>query len=221
MMSLQFSNHVFNFRCSPTKKKVVAIRKRQRKKIVMPSPHMRGNSSTVLALQQKPALDKKTAVKSRIQEILSGRSRFVIRKVVPTKGGADGATSGGQEGGGDPSIVSRHEEEVKRDRYTCPLIFPLPMPSGTYHTSLSLHPSHKRKRWAVFTSLSCPVLQTRLDIGREGKEEGAGREKQQRNRGSRQRQRRRKRKTDLKEERQGKERTERKRKRKKIQQGHQ
>lgn len=163
MMSLQFSNYVFNFRCSPSKKKVAVTRKRQRKKIVMPSPHTRGNSSTVLALQRKPALDKKTAVKSRIQEILSGRSRFVIRKVVPTKGGVDGATSGGQEGGGDPAIVTGHEEEVKRDRYTCPLIFSLPMPSGTYHTSLSLHPTHKRKRRAVSTSPSCPVLQARLD----------------------------------------------------------
>lgn len=116
MISLQFSNHVFNFRCSPTKKKVLVTRKRQRKKIVIPSPHTRGNFSSVLALQRKPALDKKTAVKSRIQEILSGRSRFVIRKVVPTKGGTNVAISGGQDRGGDPSFVSRHEEEVKRDR---------------------------------------------------------------------------------------------------------
>lgn len=161
MMPLQFSDHVFNFRCSPPKKKVVVTRKRQRKKTVMPSAHMRGNPSSVLALQRKPALDKKTVVKSRIQEILSGRSRFVIRKVVPTKGGADGATSGGQEGGGDPSFVSRHEEEVKRDRYIYPLIFPV---DAIWHLSHLLVPlSHTKKgRDTVSTSPSCPILQARL-----------------------------------------------------------
>lgn len=210
-----------NFRCSTAKKKVVVMRKRPRKKIVVQSPHTRGNASSVLALQRKPALDKKTAVKSRIQEILSGRSRFVIRKVAPAKGGAGDATSGGQEGGGDPSFLSRHEEEVKRDRYTCPLIFPLPMPSGTNHTSSSLHPTHTRKRRAVSTSPSCPVLQARLDPHRGGGEEGTGWEKQQRRRGGGQRQWRRARKAELKEERQGEERTERKGKRKKIQQGRQ
>lgn len=151
MMSLQFSYRVFNFRCSPIKKKVIVTRKRQRKKIVMSSSHTRANSSSVLALKRKPALDKKTAVKSRIQEILSGHSRFVIRKVVPTKEGANGAISGGQDRGGNPSFVSRHEEDVKRDRYIYPLIFSLLMPSGTYHTSLSLHPTH--------IPSSCPVPQ--------------------------------------------------------------
>lgn len=158
MMSLQFSNHVFNFRCSPAKKKVVVMRKRQRKKIMMPSPHARGNSSSVLALQRKPALDKKTAVKSRIQEILTGRSRFVIRKVVPTKGGTDG----GQEGRGDPSFVSRHEEEVKRDRYICPLIFPRRCHLAPITPPCPFIP-HTKGRETASTSPSCPVLQARHD----------------------------------------------------------
>lgn len=113
----------------------------------MPSPHTRRNASSALALQRKPALDKKTAVRRRIQEILSGRSRFVIRKVAPAKGGPSGAGSGGQEGGGDPSFESRRKEEVKRDRYTRPLILPP-------HTHL-LVPSSR----AASTSPSCPVLQ--------------------------------------------------------------
>lgn len=147
----------FNFRCSPTKKKVVVMRKRQRKKIVMPSPHTRDNSSSVLALQRKPALDKKTAVKSRIQEILRGGSRFVIRKVVPTKGGTDAATSGGHEEGSDPSFVSRHEEEVKKDRYMFPLIFhlaPITPPCPFI--------PHTKGRKTVSTSRSCPLLQAGL-----------------------------------------------------------
>lgn len=88
------------------------------------SPHMRGNATSVLALQRKPLLDRKTALRSKIRDILSGRSRFVIRKLGPAKGGVlsggGQATSKGQERGGDLSSVSTGKEEVKKDRYMCP-----------------------------------------------------------------------------------------------------
>lgn len=159
-----------NFRCSTAKKKVAVTRKRPRKRIMIPRPHTRGNASSLLALQRKPALDKKVAVKSRIQEILSGRSRFVIRKVAPAKGGA-GAAAGGQEGGGDPSFVSRREEEVKRDRYTCPPSN-IPLPDAIWLRSHLLAPSsHTNKEETAcfhFPFLSRPAGPTRPPRRRRG-----------------------------------------------------
>ncbi|KAG7223932.1 hypothetical protein INR49_015188, partial [Caranx melampygus] len=100
------------------------IRKKMKKAMVL-SPQRRANVTSVVALQRKP-LDKKAALKNKVQDILSGRSRFVIRKVPavgPTRekdssrGGQ--ATSVGQEKEtqvhSSPS-VSRSNEEVKKDR---------------------------------------------------------------------------------------------------------
>lgn len=105
------------------------------------SPHVRGNATSVLALQRKPLLDRKTALRSKIRDILSGRSRFVIRKVGPAKGRVlsrgGQATSKGQERGDDLSSVSTGKEEVKKDRYMCPLLFPVPI----WYTSHLLIPS--------------------------------------------------------------------------------
>ncbi|XP_030004347.1 coiled-coil domain-containing protein 80 isoform X1 [Sphaeramia orbicularis] len=111
-----------NFRCKTTKKKVV-VRKKMRKKILL-SPQRRGNVTSVVSLQRKPLLDKKAALKSKIQDILNGRSRFVIRKV-PGAGSTQGKdTSRGQDtpNGQDkeqtdsPPSVSRTNEEVTTGR---------------------------------------------------------------------------------------------------------
>ncbi|XP_069015771.1 coiled-coil domain-containing protein 80 [Embiotoca jacksoni] len=112
-----------NLRCKTTKKKLVK-RKKMKKKVVL-SPQRRGNVTSVVPLQRKPPLDKKAALKSKIQDILSGRSRFVIRK-----GPAGGSTRGKDSSGGDPTTsneqekekasslppVSRSNEDVKKDR---------------------------------------------------------------------------------------------------------
>lgn len=113
---------VFLFRCKTTKKKVMVTRKRMKKKMVL-SPQRRGNVTSVVALQRKPSLDKKAALRSKIQDILSGRSRFVIRKV-PAGGSTRGkdssssgrTTSNGQEKVHSPPHVSKSSEEVKKDR---------------------------------------------------------------------------------------------------------
>ncbi|KAG8010655.1 Coiled-coil domain-containing protein 80, partial [Nibea albiflora] len=110
-----------NLRCKTVKKKVVT-RKKMRKKTVL-SPQTRGNVTSIVALQRKPPLDKKAALKSKIQDILSGRRRFVIRKQ-PAVGSARGkdSTSGGQvtsnreEKVPSPPSVSKSSEEVKKDR---------------------------------------------------------------------------------------------------------
>lgn len=69
---------------------------------------------TSAGLQTLPAAQKKAALRRRIQDILNGRSRFLIRKVP-----AAGSTSGGSqtpsrgEGGASPSPP---REEEKKDR---------------------------------------------------------------------------------------------------------
>lgn len=104
-------------RCKGTKKKVVK-RKKIKKKVLI--PQSRGNVTSVGAFQRK-----KAALKTKIQDILNGRSRFVIRKVpaVGSTGGRD-LSSGGQstsdgqqkEKVDSPPSVSRSNEEVKTDR---------------------------------------------------------------------------------------------------------
>lgn len=95
------------------------------------SPQRQGNVTSIIATQRKPPIDKKAALKSKIQDILNGRSRFVIRKesAVGSTRGKD-STSGGQTSSNEqgkqkthntPS-VSRSNEEVKKDRY-CLFIF--------------------------------------------------------------------------------------------------
>ncbi|XP_071322866.1 coiled-coil domain-containing protein 80 [Trachinotus anak] len=111
-----------NLRCKTTKKRVVVKRKKMKKTMVL-SPQRRANVTSVVALQRKP-LDKKAALKSKVQDILRGRSRFVIRKV-PAAGSTRGkdlssgqATSNGQQKEkvhSSPS-VSRSNEETKKDR---------------------------------------------------------------------------------------------------------
>ncbi|XP_062268362.1 coiled-coil domain-containing protein 80 [Platichthys flesus] len=112
-----------NIRCSPVKKKVVVKRKKIKRKMVL-SSQRQGNGTSVVALPRKP-LDKKAALKSKIQEILSGRSRFVIRKV-PAAGSTRGrdsnsggrAAANGLEKETEPSSpsVSKSNEEVKKPR---------------------------------------------------------------------------------------------------------
>lgn len=95
------------------------MRKRMKKRI--PSPHRQANGTSVAALKRKP-LDKKAALRSRIQEILSGRSRFVIRKVPAVKSSEGKETSGGVQTtlNGQveiPPSLSNSREEEKKDRW--------------------------------------------------------------------------------------------------------
>lgn len=81
------------------------------KRRVVPSPHRAGNTSWA-GPQAQPAPDKKAALKRRIQDILNGRSRFVIRKVPsagPSRSG--GRTPSAGQGRAPPSPPSTTEEE--------------------------------------------------------------------------------------------------------------
>lgn len=88
------------------------------KKRIVLSPHRAGNVTSA-GLQSLPAKHKKAALKRRIQEILNGRSRFVIRKVPAARSRGGGAqTPSGGEGGVSPSPPSSREGE-KEDRCCC------------------------------------------------------------------------------------------------------
>lgn len=85
------------------------------KRRVVPSPHRAGNTTSA-GPRTPPAPDKKAALKRRIQDILNGRSRFVIRKV-PAAGSSrsGGRAPSAGPGGAPPSAPSTTEEE-KTDR---------------------------------------------------------------------------------------------------------
>lgn len=95
-----------------------------RRKVVL-SPHRRGNSTSVVTLPRKLPVDKKAVLRSKIQDILRGRSRFVIRKVPEAassrgrdwSGGGRATSNGQQRPTGPPSV--KKGEEVKKDRCVC------------------------------------------------------------------------------------------------------
>ncbi|KAK2819062.1 hypothetical protein Q5P01_024623 [Channa striata] len=108
-----------NLRCTTTKRKVVMKRKMIKKKRVL-SPQRQGNLTSVETLR-RPSLNKKSALKNKVQEILSGRSRFVIRKepTARSRGATDDqATSNARtkDKVHSPPSVSRSNKEVKTVR---------------------------------------------------------------------------------------------------------
>lgn len=101
------------------------------KKRIVLSPHRAGNVTSA-GPQTLSAAHKKAALKRRIQDILNGRSRFVIRKVPAAR-----PPSGG-EGGVSPSAPSSREGE-KKDRCS--------------HTQ---HLSHLSTTWTLQSRFSIP-----------------------------------------------------------------
>lgn len=97
------------------------MKKPMRKRIAL-SPHRAGNMTSA-RLQTLSAAHKKAALKRRIQDILNGRSRFVIRKVPAagaTSGGDGGQTPSGPEDEASPSPpVSKVEEKKDRCFHIC------------------------------------------------------------------------------------------------------
>ncbi|KAM9734410.1 coiled-coil domain-containing protein 80 [Menidia menidia] len=106
-----------NVRCKITKKKRVVKRKKLMKKLDLRS-QKGGNVTSVLVTQRKPLVDKKAALKSKIQDILNGRSRFVIRKEPAGSKKGKGLSSNDLETFKVPSLPSdlRKNEEVEKKR---------------------------------------------------------------------------------------------------------
>ncbi|XP_077593291.1 coiled-coil domain-containing protein 80 [Stigmatopora nigra] len=91
-------------KCETPKKKVIVKKKKTKKRIKL-SPQNQSNRTSVVTLQRKSQLDKKAALKSKIQDILSGKSRFVIRK---------GSSPRRKEPSSAVVIVGKTEEEKEK-----------------------------------------------------------------------------------------------------------
>ncbi|XP_072228408.1 coiled-coil domain-containing protein 80 [Leuresthes tenuis] len=106
-----------NLRCKTRKKKLVVKRKKMMKKMVL-SSQRGGNVTSMLVTQRKKSLDKKAALKSKIQDILNGRSRFVIRKVPagPKRGKESSSNDWATSKVSSLPSVPRNNEEVEKDR---------------------------------------------------------------------------------------------------------
>ena len=116
-------NACVSVRCKVVIKKRVLVKKRKtlkKKTTTVLGAQRRGNVTLVVAAgavaapQRKPPVDKKAVLKSKIQDILRGRSRFVIRKTPPT-GSNEGSSGGGGggAGGGGGGASTRGKEEVE------------------------------------------------------------------------------------------------------------
>ncbi|KAF5903714.1 coiled-coil domain-containing protein 80-like, partial [Clarias magur] len=73
-------------KCKITKKRLVVKQNGGKKKRIV-SPQNQGNVTSIFPSQQQTK-DKKTAIRNKVQDILSGRSRFVIRKTSGNRGGS-------------------------------------------------------------------------------------------------------------------------------------
>lgn len=65
-------------RCKITKKRLIVKQNGVKKRRIF-SPQKQGNVTSIFPLQRQ-TLDKKAAIRSKVQDILSGRFRFVVRK---------------------------------------------------------------------------------------------------------------------------------------------
>lgn len=105
-------------KCKITKKRVV-VKKRGSTKRRIFGPKKRGNSTSIFPIHKKP-LDKKETLRNKVQDILSGRSRFVIRKtsIKPSsKSGSSENKSPNHDEQRKTADNDRHKEamtEVKR-----------------------------------------------------------------------------------------------------------
>ncbi|XP_077441436.1 coiled-coil domain-containing protein 80 [Vanacampus margaritifer] len=108
-------------RCKSTKKKMVVKRKKMKKRIIL-SPQKQSNRTSTVTLQRKLPMDKKAALKSKIQDILSGKSRFVIRKAPAERRKESSSAAGGgkqeeeKKNTHRPPDVATGKEEVKKER---------------------------------------------------------------------------------------------------------
>lgn len=90
-------------KCKITKKRLKNLNGAKKRRVF--SLQKRGNLTSVFKTQREP-LDKKAALKTKVQDILNGRSRFVIRKGTP----------GSTAGAGDKKIKSDVTENAENKK---------------------------------------------------------------------------------------------------------
>ncbi|KAK2827383.1 hypothetical protein Q7C36_018309 [Tachysurus vachellii] len=95
-------------RCKITKKRLVAKQNSGKKRRIF-SLQKQGNVTSILN-SQRQNLDKKAAIRSKVQDILRGRSRFVIRKTPVSPGGSKVNST--------PKTGTNEETKLKHDSPT-------------------------------------------------------------------------------------------------------
>ncbi|XP_062867968.1 coiled-coil domain-containing protein 80 [Trichomycterus rosablanca] len=95
-------------KCKITKKRLIAkpnLNGAKMKRVF--SPQSRGNLTSVFKTQREP-LDKKAAIRNKVQDILNGRSRFVIRKN-PSSSSTSGETTAIKNAAGTENVKIKSE----------------------------------------------------------------------------------------------------------------
>lgn len=93
-------------KCKITKKRLVMKKPGSSKRRTF-SPQRQLNTTSILT--QKIRLDKKATLRNKVQDILSGRSRFVIRKITGGSGNGKPSTKAGLKSGSN----GKHDDQKK------------------------------------------------------------------------------------------------------------
>ncbi|XDV38624.1 hypothetical protein PO909_007986 [Leuciscus waleckii] len=97
-------------KCKITKKRLVMKKTGSSKRRTF-SPQRQMNTTSILT--QKIRLDKKATLRNKVQDILRGRSRFVIRKTTGSSGNGKPSTKAGSESGYKGNERLKHDNQKK------------------------------------------------------------------------------------------------------------
>ncbi|XP_016332857.1 coiled-coil domain-containing protein 80-like [Sinocyclocheilus anshuiensis] len=98
-------------KCKITKKRLVVKKQGSGKRRTF-SPQKHANTTSIF-LTQKTRLDKKATLRNKVQDILSGRSRFVIRKTTGSTGNSKPSAKGGSKSGSSGNERLKHDDQKK------------------------------------------------------------------------------------------------------------
>ncbi|XP_051537655.1 coiled-coil domain-containing protein 80 [Myxocyprinus asiaticus] len=98
-------------KCKITKKKLVVKKQGSTKKRTF-SPQRQANITSIFPTKKKP-LDKKATLRNKVQDILSGRSRFIIRKTPGSSSHGKPSTKAGSKSGSSGNERLKHDGQRK------------------------------------------------------------------------------------------------------------
>ncbi len=98
-------------KCKITKKRLVVKKQGSGKRRTF-SPQKHVNTTSIF-LTQKTRLDKKATLRNKVQDILSGRSRFVIRKTTGSSVNGKPSAKAGSKSGSNGNERLKHDDQDK------------------------------------------------------------------------------------------------------------
>uniref|UniRef100_A0A9J8D622 Coiled-coil domain containing 80 like 2 n=1 Tax=Cyprinus carpio carpio TaxID=630221 RepID=A0A9J8D622_CYPCA len=98
-------------KCKITKKRLVVKKQGSGKRRTF-SPQKHANTTSIF-LTQKTRLDKKATLRNKVQDILNGRSRFVIRKTTGSSGNSKASAKAGSKSGSSGNERLKHYDHKK------------------------------------------------------------------------------------------------------------